>query len=957
MASSRVFSRFSSRLRSFSLNTNKNSTAPEFSPLKSTSRSETSLSARRISRISRLPLQLSSLESTMPLHSAVASARLVSSLSMESQSWGLVPNGPFQFQRPHMASSSSSTFNYLQQKHQPFPFTLCKYPCTLNVFNFHYSTRFLIFSPPKQLLLVRENVSRVVAAKLSATDHEPSYTKTINSRTFKENRIVFPKKSGKKYVSSVAEEKRIENNGIKFTKGKTTKREQNSRKLREMGDGNSSVMSTDKNMAVKSLGSTESKVRNVKSRKQMGEEREKGKGSKKSKTDSQEVRLRVGLDMCSKRGDVMSAIEFYDLAQREGIKLGQYHYTVLLYLCSSAAVGVVRPAKSGSGSRTLNDLDSSDEVSTLSSVDLDKSRMSSDGRELDESVSDNGYLIESSRSGGTGDNVELNSSNRRDVNFDGTFSEKEKLNWFSNGFVKRNYRVLDGLSKPAESDEDSSDEKDGNKNQEDQKIRVDEDLKEYARQRGFEIYEKMRLDNIPMNEAALTSVARMAMSMGNGNMAFDMVKQMKSLGINPRLRSYGPALSAFCSSGDIDKAFDVEEHMLEHGVYPEEPELQALLRVSVGVGKGDKVYYLLHKLRASVRKVSPLTADLLVSWFNSKAASRVGKTKGDKRLIKKSILNGGGGWHGQGWLGRGKWSVLRTTVGAEGLCKCCGEKLAIIDLDPKETENFAESVASIAIERERHSSFQKFQKWLDYYGPFEAVVDGANINAVSNGIRPKLPSKKWPLIVLHNRRITGPKMDEPFNRALIDKWRNADAIYATPTGSNDDWYWLYAAIKFKCLIVTNDEMRDHTFQLLGNDFFPRWKERHQVRFSFSDAGPEFHMPPPCSVVIQESEKGHWHIPISSEHEYDIERPWLCIMRAKSRVTRQDTKTRSEAVETKTKPKPSNNGNPKSTSPPSEEIYKHLRDILSGSTISDDHSILPAIELAEKVGGCTIDFQI
>lgn len=41
-------------------------------------------------------------------------------------------------------------------------------------------------------------------------------------------------------------------------------------------------------------------------------------------------------------------------------------------------------------------------------------------------------------------------------------------------------------------------------------------------------------------------------------------------------------------------------------------------------------------------------------------------------------------------------------------------------------------------------------------------------------------------------------------------------------------YWLYAAIKFKCLLVTNDEMRDHTFQLLGNDFFPKWKERHQV---------------------------------------------------------------------------------------------------------------------------------
>ena len=36
-------------------------------------------------------------------------------------------------------------------------------------------------------------------------------------------------------------------------------------------------------------------------------------------------------------------------------------------------------------------------------------------------------------------------------------------------------------------------------------------------------------------------------------------------------------------------------------------------------------------------------------------------------------------------------------------------KLATIDLDPVETEDFAESVASIAIKREKNSSFQKFQ--------------------------------------------------------------------------------------------------------------------------------------------------------------------------------------------------------------------------------------------------------
>jgi len=83
---------------------------------------------------------------------------------------------------------------------------------------------------------------------------------------------------------------------------------------------------------------------------------------KKKDKDSPEVKMKNGLDMCSKRGDVMGALSLYDSAISEGVKLGQHHYTLLLFLCSSAAVGVVRPAKSGSGARTLNALVSSNEV-------------------------------------------------------------------------------------------------------------------------------------------------------------------------------------------------------------------------------------------------------------------------------------------------------------------------------------------------------------------------------------------------------------------------------------------------------------------------------------------------------------------------------------------------------------------------------------------------------------------
>ncbi|XP_028774026.1 uncharacterized protein LOC114731062 [Neltuma alba] len=83
MATSKLVSRLSSRLHPLALRLAKPTLS---SPLNSAS-------LRRTSRISRLPVELGCLGSMMPLHNAVASARLVSSLSTESGSWGLVPQG------------------------------------------------------------------------------------------------------------------------------------------------------------------------------------------------------------------------------------------------------------------------------------------------------------------------------------------------------------------------------------------------------------------------------------------------------------------------------------------------------------------------------------------------------------------------------------------------------------------------------------------------------------------------------------------------------------------------------------------------------------------------------------------------------------------------------------------------------------------------------------------------
>lgn len=228
-----------------------------------------------------------------------------------------------------------------------------------------------------------------------------------------------------------------------------------------------------------------------------------------------------------------------------------------------------------------------------------------------------------------------------------------------------------------------------------------------------------------------------------------------------------------------------------------------------------------------------------------------------------------------------------------GVCQSCSEKLVCIDIDPKETENFATSLANLASKKEVRADFVRFQEWLRRHGPFDTVVDGANVGLVKqqffnffqlksvvNQLREMSPSKRLPLVILHQSRVNGGPAQNPKNKQLIETWKKAGALYATPGGSNDDWYWLYAAVSSNCLLVTNDEMRDHLFQLLGTSFFPRWKEKHQVRLSVSTKGPSLHMPPPYSIVIQESEDGRWHVPTVTGDDLEAPRQWLCATRAK-----------------------------------------------------------------------------
>jgi len=132
---------------------------------------------------------------------------------------------------------------------------------------------------------------------------------------------------------------------------------------------------------------------------------------------------------------------------------------------------------------------------------------------------------------------------------------------------------------------------------------------------------------------------------------------------------------------------------------------------------------------------------------------------------------------------------------------------------------------------------------------YNVIIDGANIgfykqNYVGAPKHVDYHQIDWmvrhlqrvgykPLLMLHCRHLMPSTVPQEC-LSLVRSWREQNIIYETPAKCNDDWFWLYLAVRLQCKVVTNDEMRDHHFQMLSPRNFARWKERHQIHFSFGE---------------------------------------------------------------------------------------------------------------------------
>jgi len=281
---------------------------------------------------------------------------------------------------------------------------------------------------------------------------------------------------------------------------------------------------------------------------------------------------------------------------------------------------------------------------------------------------------------------------------------------------------------------------------------------------------------------------------------------------------------------------------------------------------GEKAAELLQAMADTVPACTESSLEVLHEWFASPAA----QPKGHMR-----------------------WQVSwPTTISIDGLCAANGQHLSSIVLTPAEQEQFRKEVETACF-RNHKEAFEGFKGWLDQElkqrGPYDVLIDGANvgmfgqsgahgqfsITQLYNMVRFFQNEGKRILVFLHRRHLKHAQQNQPRNPAIRHACELLQSVtYFPKDGTNDDWYWLYAAIACGdgAFVVSNDHMRDHVFQLQDPKHFLTWKERHQIKFMFNrDLMLELSYPPSYSRRLQLSPCGSaWYFP-SAENE-DL---WMC----------------------------------------------------------------------------------
>ena len=407
---------------------------------------------------------------------------------------------------------------------------------------------------------------------------------------------------------------------------------------------------------------------------------------------------------------------------------------------------------------------------------------------------------------------------------------------------------------------------------------------------AFRIKTAMDKAKIPLTEAAYTAVIKLLVRAGDVEKANEVLMESETVQqCRPKLRLYASLLQAYAEAGKAMDAVRIWYHFSKLNIMASEKEYLALMRCAVLCQSPTLMESVLTDLAEDVPVPSRDSEKVIIEWFQSHAAACHGESKIDEaelallleklhavqsspmRVISPSM---GPVQSPNGWI-VSRDCGIKTSTG-ELLDGCLrGEKLHPIEIAPEtwqDMQKASESIGSIgqleqhesayrgggkgskllpANKGERERNWKHFLKYLEKRRvPIDIVIDGANVGHNKQNLVGAPPGLQYDpidwviqalqelgksvLIVMHFRHFK-PGRVPPEKKAMVDSWFKQKLVYKTPHGMDDDTFWMHAALLSPGrLVLTNDEMRDHHFQMLAPRCFLRWKDRHQVHFEFGE---------------------------------------------------------------------------------------------------------------------------
>jgi hypothetical protein len=399
---------------------------------------------------------------------------------------------------------------------------------------------------------------------------------------------------------------------------------------------------------------------------------------------------------------------------------------------------------------------------------------------------------------------------------------------------------------------------------------------------ALRIKERMDELKLPLNETAYTALVRLHSKAKLVSEAEQLLNEAEAVSqCKPRIRLYSSLLCVYCEMGQMVPALNVWSRVAKKDLLLTEKEYAALIQCAVRTGDATIMERILSDLAEDVLVPSCDTTRYISDWFSSPHATII--SKDDNGTISQSVLHSNkvelpssnAPSMGPVQCKDANWTVshgcmVDTNTGVLTTGCLQGETLQPVSLSTETWQEMLNMNETIVLNGmldndksvfqgggkgpkrqantpKRQGSWKNFQDYLKKRGRFDVVIDGANVGYYKQNFAhaPKHVDyqqidwllkhfeNKSVLLVLHERHFF-PHLQPAWAIPICKSWENM--TYRTPSGMNDDWFWLHAALTSgrETLVVTNDEMRDHHFQMLAPRSFLRWKERHQVHFDFGE---------------------------------------------------------------------------------------------------------------------------